>query len=64
MAVDNRKIAEEVLAAVGGAENVTSATHCMTRLRLNLKDQSVPTTPGSRASRACWARSGPAVSIR
>ncbi|WP_294158836.1 PTS transporter subunit EIIC [uncultured Collinsella sp.] len=42
MAVDNRKIAEEVLAAVGGAENVTSATHCMTRLRLNLKDQSVP----------------------
>mgnify|MGYP000591572374 FL=1 len=42
MAVDNRKIAEEVLAAVGGADNVTSATHCMTRLRLNLKDQSVP----------------------
>ena len=39
---DNKKIAEEVLAAVGGAENVTSAMHCMTRLRLNLKDQSVP----------------------
>ena len=39
---DNSKIAEAVLAAVGGASNVTSATHCMTRLRLNLKDQSVP----------------------
>ena len=39
---DNKKIAEEVLAAVGGADNVTSAMHCMTRLRLNLKDQSVP----------------------
>ncbi|MDK8394478.1 PTS transporter subunit EIIC [Streptococcus pasteurianus] len=41
--VDNNKvIAEKVLAAVGGKENVMSATHCMTRLRLNLKDTSVP----------------------
>lgn len=39
---DNKQIAEDVLAAVGGAANITSATHCMTRLRLNLKDQSVP----------------------
>ncbi len=39
---DNKQIAQDVLAAVGGAANVTSATHCMTRLRLNLKDQSVP----------------------
>ena len=42
MATDNKKIAAEVLAAVGGAANITSATHCMTRLRLNLKDQSIP----------------------
>lgn len=42
MTVDNKKIAEDVLAAVGGASNVTNATHCMTRLRLNLKDQSIP----------------------
>lgn len=42
MAVDNKKIAEDVLAAVGGPSNITSATHCMTRLRLNLKDQSIP----------------------
>ena len=42
MAVDNKKIAEDVLAAVGGASNVTNVTHCMTRLRLNLKDQSIP----------------------
>lgn len=32
MAVDNKKIAQEVLEAVGGKDNVTSATHCMTRL--------------------------------
>lgn len=42
MAVDNAQIARDVLEAVGGAANITSATHCMTRLRLNLKDQSIP----------------------
>ncbi|MBQ8986376.1 MAG: PTS glucose transporter subunit IIA [Lachnospiraceae bacterium] len=39
---DNRKIAEDVLKAVGGSTNVQQATHCMTRLRLNLKDESIP----------------------
>lgn len=33
----NRQIAENVLAAVGGKENVSMVTHCMTRLRFNLK---------------------------
>ena len=41
---DNKKIAQDVLEAVGGKENVTSATHCMTRLRLTLKDFSIPDT--------------------
>ena len=35
---DNKKIAQDILEAVGGKGNVTSATHCMTRLRLNLTD--------------------------
>ena len=39
---DNRKIAQDVLEAVGGSTNVAHATHCMTRLRLNLKDDSIP----------------------
>ena len=38
---DNRKIAEDVLKAVGGSANVTHATHCMTRLRLTLKDEKI-----------------------
>jgi len=42
MAKDNKQIATDVLAVVGGADNIVSVTHCMTRLRLNLKDQSVP----------------------
>lgn len=37
--MDYRKAAEEVLADVGGKENVSKATHCVTRLRLILKDQ-------------------------
>lgn len=38
---DNKKIAQDILEAVGGKENVTAATHCMTRLRLNLKDMTL-----------------------
>lgn len=37
-AKDFDRIAQEILDNVGGAENVTNAVHCMTRLRLNLKD--------------------------
>ena len=42
MADRNREIAEAVVAAVGGAANTTSVTHCMTRLRFVHKDQSIP----------------------
>ncbi len=43
MATDkNKQIAQDVLAAVGGKGNVAQATHCMTRLRLNLKDETIP----------------------
>ncbi|MDH6368104.1 MULTISPECIES: PTS transporter subunit EIIC [unclassified Breznakia] len=38
----NARIASEVLAAVGGEQNITQVTHCMTRLRFNLKDASIP----------------------
>ena len=42
MAVRNEQIAKDVLAAVGGKSNVTSVTHCMTRLRFVLKDMGLP----------------------
>ncbi len=38
----NRQIAEEVIKAVGGKENINSVAHCMTRLRLVLKDYGIP----------------------
>lgn len=37
-----KELAQEILSAVGGASNVTSVVHCMTRLRFNLKDKSIP----------------------
>lgn len=40
MAVDNKQIARDVLDVVGGKQNIASVTHCMTRLRFNLKDES------------------------
>ena len=42
MADKNKIFAEQVLEAVGGSANIVSVTHCMTRLRFVLKDQSVP----------------------
>ncbi|RJS61455.1 sucrose-specific PTS transporter subunit IIBC [Bacillus sp. PK3_68] len=35
---DNRQIAAEIIEAVGGQENIVSAAHCATRLRMMLKD--------------------------
>lgn len=36
--MDNRKLAEEIIKNVGGKDNIISAEHCATRLRLHLKD--------------------------
>ena len=35
---NNEKLINEILRAVGGKENVSSATHCITRLRFRLID--------------------------
>lgn len=40
MNYDYAKIAKEVIQAVGGAENIKSAAHCATRLRLIVADRS------------------------
>lgn len=38
--MDHKKTAEEILKHLGGNENVESASHCVTRLRLSIKDMS------------------------
>jgi len=39
--MDHKKIAQEVLDAIGGQENLSAAAHCATRLRLVLNDDSI-----------------------
>ena len=38
MALDYRKCAEEIFSHLGGKENIISAAHCATRLRLVIAD--------------------------
>ena len=45
MAKDYEKIAREVIAGVGGADNITDVMHCVTRLRFFLKDEAKADTP-------------------
>ena len=42
--MDNHKIALQILDGVGGKENVSGLTHCFTRLRFVLKDESKAST--------------------
>ena len=41
MAKDWNKLATEVVELVGGEANISSITHCVTRLRFQLKDESI-----------------------
>ncbi|MBQ7596898.1 MAG: PTS transporter subunit EIIB, partial [Clostridia bacterium] len=36
--MDHKKCASEILTAIGGKENLASAAHCATRLRLVIAD--------------------------
>ena len=43
MSHDYSNIAREILQNLGGSDNLEQAAHCVTRLRLALKDPSLPT---------------------
>ncbi|MFC6647781.1 PTS transporter subunit EIIB [Paenibacillus rhizoplanae] len=36
--MDQQKLAKEILKLVGGEDNIQDYTHCMTRLRFNLRE--------------------------
>ena len=41
MAINYEKTAEQIIRELGGKENIASATHCVTRLRFVLNDESI-----------------------
>lgn len=47
--VDYSRLAADIISEVGGAGNVATASHCATRLRLKLKDQSKASKTGVEA---------------
>ena len=47
----NQELSRKILELVGGKKNVVSATSCMTRLRIQLKDRSLANIPASRPPR-------------
>ncbi len=48
-----KSIAEKILNGIGGAENISSAAHCATRLRLVLNDEAKVSKNGYRGDRCC-----------
>lgn len=44
--MDQEKVAKEIVALVGGKENIAHVTHCMTRLRFNLHDDQLADKEG------------------
>lgn len=57
-------IGEKVLACVGGKDNVSSFTHCVTRLRFILKDKSAYDEAAMKGIAGVLERSGLASSCR
>ena len=37
----NKELASQILELVGGKENISACTHCITRLRLTIKDMNL-----------------------
>ncbi len=45
MAKNYAALANDVVSALGGKENIVAVTHCMTRLRFVVKDETRASTP-------------------
>lgn len=41
MATNNKELAASIVELLGGSRNISTALHCVTRLRFNLRDDSL-----------------------
>lgn len=58
------QLCKEILEQVGGRENISFVTHCMTRLRMNVKDQGKINQEQIKKFRVYWGVSFPEGSFR
>ena len=61
---DYTQLAKEVVAAVGGKENIVNVTNCMTRLRFTLKDESIVDDEAVKKTKGVMGIMKKPVSIR
>lgn len=47
-------VSRAIVDAIGGSENITAITHCMTRLRLVLKSDKPVDLARLKVSMVCW----------
>lgn len=59
-----QKLCDEIITKVGGRDNVLDVSHCITRLRFHLKDESLAQTNELKATKASLTLSRPTDSIR
>lgn len=59
-----QKLCDEIITKVGGRDNVLDVSHCITRLRFHLKDESLAQTNELKATKASLTSSRPADSTR
>ena len=59
-----QELGTKILSLVGGKENVTGLTHCATRLRFNLKDESKAQTDTLKKTPGFWGYPSAEDSIR
>lgn len=59
-----QKLCDEIITKVGGRDNVLDVSHCITRLRFHLKDESLAQTNELKATKASLTSSRLADSIR
>lgn len=52
--MDYKELAAFIIEAVGGEVNIVSLTHCATRLRFALKDDSIPDEKKIKAKKGYW----------